>query len=297
MATPDHDLLPLSSGDAAQSSYFNEIATATDRPSTTAQFLPLSQQSPVMDLQDPIMSPTALNMHPLPARRISQSPGQSATPNITQSSNLAPTQTKPRIVGGFEVDTDPEDEDGAQDETDEADVYDPAAGLSFDAPTPADAPAHHIPNSLDRTSQSPEQENGITPVPVQATGSPTDAEISSSTTIPLGASTDLHAPRAATATPSYTAPEIPTQTSPLRSHVNDSVAAGLPKSRLAHDVVGILEDRIKDDPRGDIDAYLELIDEFKSRNKQEEVRRVYEEYIKVFPFAVCSHSLSSFLRR
>jgi cleavage stimulation factor subunit 3 len=50
--------------------------------------------------------------------------------------------------------------------------------------------------------------------------------------------------------------------------------------------VGILEDRIKDDPRGDIDAYLELIDEFKTRNKQEEVRRVYEDYLKVFPFAV-----------
>lgn len=68
--------------------------------------------------------------------------------------------------------------------------------------------------------------------------------------------------------------------------MNGSVTTGLPKSRLAHDVVGILEDRIKDDPRGDTAAYLELIDELKSRNKQDDVRRVYEQYLATFPLAV-----------
>ncbi|KIX10262.1 uncharacterized protein Z518_01343 [Rhinocladiella mackenziei CBS 650.93] len=183
-----------------------------------------------------------------------------------------PSQAQARIVGGFEVDDDPEDEEGTPDGKDEGDVYDPSIGLDFDAPTPAPS------NPLDRTFQSPEQENGIAPVPVQATGSPADI---SSSTLPAGAD----APRAATATPSQTAPDAPAQPSPPRSHVNGSVAPGLPKSRLAHDVVGILEDRIKDDPRGDTAAYLELIDELKSRNKQDDVRRVYEQYLAVFPLA------------
>ena len=87
------------------------------------------------------------------------------------------------------------------------------------------------------------------------------------------------------------APNGPAQVSPPRSSVNGSVAPALPKSRLAHDVVGILEDRIKDDPRGDTSAYIELIEEFKSRNKTEDVRRIYNQYLDVFPAAVGDHLL------
>jgi cleavage stimulation factor subunit 3 len=243
----------------------------------------MSNLSPASDLQDPILSPTLLTSHPLPAKPVS------VTPNNISNTIQSPTSTsllpKPRIIGGFEVDDDdePEDEEEVQDGKDEADVYDPSVSLDIDSPAPVDASSDQ-PNLLDRNSQSPDQENGITPVPVQATGSPTDADISPSTTVPLSASVDPNV--AQVATPSYTAPDFSAPTSTPRPRVNGAVAAGLPKSRLAHDVVGILEDRIKDDPRGDIDAYLELIDEFKSRNKQEDVRRVFEEYLKVFPFAV-----------
>jgi cleavage stimulation factor subunit 3 len=283
MATPDREALSPSES-VAQSSFSNDTVTASEQLRASTQFLPPfsgSEQSPVgIDIQqDPILSQMQSNLHPLPAKPFNNSASQS-----TMIQPL-PAQPKPRIVGGFEVDDDPEDEEEAQDEKDEADVYDPSVGLDFDVPTPADTSSNQILNSLDRTSQSPEQEIGITPAPVQATGSPADADLSSPTPA-LGASTDLHAPRAATAAPSHTVPDLPTQTSPPRPHVNGSLAPGLPKSRLAHDVVGILEDRIKDDPRGDTDAYLELIDEFKTRNKQEEVRRVYEDYIKIFPFAV-----------
>lgn len=242
-------------------------------------------KSPVDTMRDSILSPTQSSLHPLPPRPVSQLSSQAATPNMAHSSTPVPaTQSKPRIVGGFEVDDDPEDEEGTQDDKDEIDVYDPSVGLDFDAPTPNPALPNQNSNPLDRTSQSPEQENGITPVPVQATGSPADI---SSSTLPPGVGGD--APRAATATPatpSQSAPDLPTRPSPPRSHVNGSVAPGLPKSRLAHDVVGILEDRIKDDPRGDTAAYLELIDELKSRNKQEDVRRVFEQYLSVFPLAV-----------
>ena len=44
------------------------------------------------------------------------------------------------------------------------------------------------------------------------------------------------------------------------STMQASTTAGttLPKARLPHDTLGILEDRIKEDPRGDVDAWLSL---------------------------------------
>jgi len=223
------------------------------------------------NLPETIQSPTQSQLHPLPTKPASQLSSQVATPNPASS-----TPNKPRIVGGFEVDDDVEEDDGSPDEKDELDVYDPAVGLDFDVPTHAPA------LSLDRTSQSPEQENGITPVPVQESGSPADISPSA---LPSGA--DANAPRAATATPAQITTLDPSaQPSPPRLNVNGSVAPAVSKSRLAHDVVGILEDRIKDDPRGDTAAYLDLIEELKSRNKQEDVRRIYDQYLSVFPLAV-----------
>ena len=62
--------------------------------------------------------------------------------------------------------------------------------------------------------------------------------------------------------------------------------AALPKPRLPHDKLGMLEDRIKDDPRGDIDAWLGLIDEHKKRAKLEDARSTFERFLAVYPFAV-----------
>ncbi len=61
-----------------------------------------------------------------------------------------------------------------------------------------------------------------------------------------------------------------------------------PKARLPHDKIGILEDRIKEDPRGDLDAWQNLINEHKKRGKLEDARSVYERFLVVFPSAVCS---------
>lgn len=59
-----------------------------------------------------------------------------------------------------------------------------------------------------------------------------------------------------------------------------------PKARLPHDKIGILEDRIKEDPRGDLDAWQNLINEHKKRGKLEDARNVYERFLVVFPSAV-----------
>ena len=60
-----------------------------------------------------------------------------------------------------------------------------------------------------------------------------------------------------------------------------------PKARLPHDKIGILEDRIKEDPRGDLDAWQTLINEHKKRAKLEDARNAYERFLTVFPSAVC----------
>lgn len=59
-----------------------------------------------------------------------------------------------------------------------------------------------------------------------------------------------------------------------------------PRARLPHDRIGILEDRIRDDPRGDMDAWLSLINEHKRRSKLDDARQVYERFFTVFPSAV-----------
>lgn len=58
------------------------------------------------------------------------------------------------------------------------------------------------------------------------------------------------------------------------------------KARLPHDRVGLLEDRIKEDERGDLDAWLNLIGEHRKRDKVEEARKVYGRFFGVFPWAV-----------
>jgi len=79
--------------------------------------------------------------------------------------------------------------------------------------------------------------------------------------------------------------------SPLVPQVNtaaqqNATATVVPKARLPHDKVGILEDRIKEDPRGDMEAWLGLINDHRKRNKIEEARKVYERFFKIFPMAV-----------
>lgn len=72
--------------------------------------------------------------------------------------------------------------------------------------------------------------------------------------------------------------------SPAEAIVTPISAA--PRARLPHDRIGILEDRIKEDPKGDLDAWLSLISEHRKRGKLEDARNVYERFFVVFPSAV-----------
>ena len=65
-----------------------------------------------------------------------------------------------------------------------------------------------------------------------------------------------------------------------------SPTSAVPKARLPHDRLGILEDRIKMDERGDMDAWLGLIAEHRSRGKLDEARKVFDRFFTIFPSAV-----------
>jgi cleavage stimulation factor subunit 3 len=110
-------------------------------------------------------------------------------------------------------------------------------------------------------------------------------KVSRSPTEPAHASS-LH-PSSADVLPQNPSTAITSQTLPFQQSKASSVnIQAVPKARLPHDVVGILEDRIKEDPRGDMEAWLGLIIEHRRRNKFDDVRKVYERFFKVFPTAV-----------
>jgi cleavage stimulation factor subunit 3 len=152
----------------------------------------------------------------------------------------------PRVVGGFIADD--------SDEEDASTPHDGSTGLQV--------PSSNTPN---RT---------ISPSPLQSV-------TNSETTGAFPAS-------ALSVNSSVPPPVHPaTQTSVPPPSINQAaVQNAVPKARLPHDRLGILEDRIRDDPRGDIEAWLSLITEYRSRHKLDEAREVYERFFKVFPQAV-----------
>ena len=81
------------------------------------------------------------------------------------------------------------------------------------------------------------------------------------------------------------APEAEQTGDPAAEQIQTPSTAAL-KARLPHDKIGILEDRIKEDPRGDLDAWLSLIGEHRKRGKLLDARNTYERFLKVIPTAV-----------
>jgi len=118
-----------------------------------------------------------------------------------------------------------------------------------------------------------------------------DAESNNAATISASASNEP-AIQVTLPTPTPQPTSIP-QPTPVANAVPSTLQpASLPKARLPHDTTGILEDRIRDDPRGDLEAWLALINEHRKRNKLDDARAVYERFFKVFPQAVSPPRLS-----
>jgi cleavage stimulation factor subunit 3 len=116
-----------------------------------------------------------------------------------------------------------------------------------------------------------------------------EVQLRESESVPPQASTPTPQPGVSFPTPT---PEPPRTSSAPPSADSDGVNVGTTTSsnkrkRLPQDKIGQLEDRIAEDPRGDIDAWLRLIDEHQKKGKLDEARAAYERFLEIWPHSVC----------
>jgi cleavage stimulation factor subunit 3 len=206
----------------------------------------------------------------------SQNPSRADSSMPMQPSG-AEAQPKTRTIGGFEVDD--EDDQG------EADYEPPAVlgGEDADAMpvTMSEDPSSGIANqntSPDVSSHTAEQTPASGPDVANSSYSPAPVSNIDPFSVPVQSHWAAQDLQSATMQNSTTSTPVP-----------DSPAS---KGRLAHDRVGMLEDRIQKDPRGDIPAWLELIAEHRGRGRLDIARETYERFFEVFPMAVSSHFLA-----
>ncbi|TAQ85540.1 hypothetical protein B7494_g6137 [Chlorociboria aeruginascens] len=186
-------------------------------------------------------------------------PAVSIAEEASRSSSRASTW-KPKTVGGFIAD----------DSDEENDLSTPTLGLLQPPSANTNRPASRSPLQTSVTQEDPQK-------------FPENQHSSEANTSASSISVNLNNSRVndsivtpisqTTPTPVLPTPSIPVQ------------GVSVPKARLPHDKIGILEDRIKEDPRGDLEAWLSLISEHRSRNKLDDARAVYDRFFKVFPQA------------
>ena len=205
--------------------------------------------------------------------------GRDVPPMAQFPTSQASVRTQPRLKGGFVVED--EDEEDEEDEAKDGDVYDSADGVDAAVTMVASGPQNSI-NSTD-SPQVSIQEGVVTAQKASNVSNGASDVVSSTTAIQNGDAL----PRDSTATPAQSLPNVQMKNLKIRAPSNaGTLTSAVPKARLAHDTIGILEDRITDDPRGDMDAWLSLIGELRSRNKKDEVRSVYAKFFRHFPLAV-----------
>lgn len=178
---------------------------------------------------------------------------ESVQSNGSRTGSQSPSK-KPKTVGGFIAEDSDEDDDDATNTSDtSAALQVPATTLRNRALSPS--PLHNVvaPDEV-QTPDEPESKDQLPQIP-------------------------------------NTVPALPTAT--LKNTVSSTriaptILANQPKARLPHDKMGILEDRIKEDPKGDVDAWLALIGEYRSRNKLEDARAAYDRFLAIFPQSVSS---------
>lgn len=232
-------------------------------PSETPQLQP---QASLPQGADPSQHADSAGPSEPPSRTESQTP-------ISAPATGASVQPKTRTIGGFVV----EDED--EDDTGDAD-YEPPAVLGVEDMNTI--PSQPIPGNANEATSTPDVSfDEAAQGPASATNVPNSSLSSGSLPFKndgfMNQGQNLYNSRASlqpdTAQESATATPTP----------DSSIAA---KGRLPHDRVGILEDRIQEDPRGDISAWLELIDEHRGRNRIDSARDAFERFLQVFPLSV-----------
>lgn len=251
----------------SKNSDLQDISSSDVAPSTSDP----TKQSSLPREMDPNQQTSGTYPSQTPSR--AESRASSSMP-----SSILPVQPKTRTIGGFVVEDDDEDDKG------EAEYEPPAVlgGIEDVGTGSASMPQHSLSENANQTVSTsdvslqpaaPELANSKDVSNSSYSPAPVPSQGDGSSSVPGQDLYNAHALQAGHVTDS------PAPTPP-------SAATSAPRGRLPHDRVGILEDRIQEDPRGDIAAWLELIGEHRSRNKIESARETYERFFKVFPHAV-----------
>lgn len=212
------------------------------------------------------MPPASASHSPPPAAESELKP----SPAETSADSVAPVK-RPRTVGGF-VDESEDEEDEATGQSSAANAAEPAQSPQ---PTSTQTPKNTLPTP--HLSLPSAQDQG-------AASSSSSASVAVHEPASI-ASVVAHgtSPVADAAEPPAPNPVTITAAAP---HAIVPPTASLPKARLPQDRLGILQDRIAEDPRGDIEAWLSLIEDHRKRHKHDEARAVFERFLKLFPTAV-----------
>ena len=207
--------------------------------------------------------------------------------NIQATPSQPTQQSKPlKTVGGFLVEESDEEEDmprgipQAQPNGSTAETQAEEAGhVPLASSATLDSAAQ--PDSLNgaATTADPDTaaESAVSLLPTVSTTEYTSAVASAASTT---ASLTAQQPQATAVSPAP--PATTTSNTPMPA-TNGEAPAAATTQRLPHDVVGRLEDRIKDDPKCDVDAWWELIAHYRAKTQVDNVRKVYERMLEVWP--------------
>ena len=203
---------------------------------------------------------------------------------VSAEVSAAPTPSKqPRTRGGFVDDSDDEEEEPVEQPT----VAAPALLRA------AESPERSFTNTTNNTVPQPDVQ--LHSAQDQGASSLLSASVAVNESAPSVASS---VPNGNTPLPDATKPGAPAllNVAPGRQSAASATpvptsAASLPKARLPQDRIGILEDRIAEDPRGDIEAWLSLIEEHRRRHKNDDARATFERFLEAFPTAVSTISI------
>lgn len=257
----------------------NDTTAEPNDPTSATQFNAQGPDQPNEDDASKIQDPAQTSQPP--SRPDSQT-------SVFEPPSTMHLQPNTKTIGGFVVEDDDDEEegqDGNNDDDKEEAEYEPPGVLEtiehghISASAPDRPFSENNANETVSTSgvsiqppvpdmaSSKDVFNNAVPLPSASVPLSTGHNLYSEMVQQVGESTDSNAP-----TP------VP--------------LAAASRNRLPHDRVGLLEDRIKEDPRGDITAWLELIAEHRSRNRPDNAREVFERFFKVFPSAVSNHLTS-----
>ncbi|KAL5357880.1 hypothetical protein BJX96DRAFT_145437 [Aspergillus floccosus] len=252
--------------DSKQSENVHSDVSPTDATPQGPSSVPVSDPDP--------SQPTGSAYH-------SQTPSQTASQASasTPVSGLTSVQPKTKTIGGFVVEDEDEDDAGDAD-------YEPPAVLGVEdmSTLPINVPQQPVSGNEKQATSTPDVSLD------EAAQESASAKNTPNSSFPSVVATAAAPSKLEASTPSgqelyntQTLQSDPAQGSAAPTPAPDSPSAA--KGRLPHDRVGMLEDRVQEDPRGDMAAWIELINEHRSRNRIDNARDVYERFLKVFPFS------------